>query len=212
MASIAATSSQRFWDRLAERYSKKPVPDEAAYQKKLELTRDFLAPDLEVFEFGCGTGSTAIAHAPYVRSIRAVDVSAKMLAIATRKSADQNARNITFERATIEELEIPGATYDVVMGHSILHLLRDRDAAIEKVYRILKPGGVFVSSTACIADHMKFFALVAPIGHFFRLIPYVSVFTSESLIESLTRTGFELELQWQPGKGQGVFIIGRKPE
>ena len=210
MASMAATSTQRFWDRLAERYSKKPVPDEAAYQKKLELTRDFLGPDLEVFEVGCGTGSTAIAHAPYVRNIRAVDVSANMLAIAKRKAADKRIENVDFERATIEELEIPDATYDVVMGHSILHLLRERDAVIQKVHQMLKPGGVFVSSTACIADHMKWFGLVAPIGHFFGLIPYVSVFSGDQLVQSLIDAGFDLELQWQPGKGRGVFIIARK--
>ena len=210
MASIALTSSQRFWDRLADRYSKKPVPDEAAYQQKLELTRDFLGRDMDVFEFGCGTGSTAIAHAPYARSIRAVDVSVNMLAIAKTKAESKGVRNVVFEHATIEELEVPDASYDVVMGHSILHLLRDRDGAIAKVHRMLKPGGVFVSSTACIADHMKFFGLVAPVGHFLRLIPYVSVFTSEDLVQSLTAAGFDLELQWQPGKARGLFIIARK--
>ena len=54
----------RFWDRVAEGYAKKPVADEAAYQKKLQVTRDYFRPDMEVLEFGCGTGSTAIAHAP----------------------------------------------------------------------------------------------------------------------------------------------------
>ena len=60
----------KFWDRHAERYAKSPVADEASYQKKLQVTREYLRPDMEILEFGCGTGSTAITHAPYVKHIR----------------------------------------------------------------------------------------------------------------------------------------------
>ncbi|MDJ0945640.1 MAG: hypothetical protein QNJ30_19405 [Kiloniellales bacterium] len=41
----------RFWDRIAERYSKRPVADEAAYQRKLEVTREYFRPEMEVLEF-----------------------------------------------------------------------------------------------------------------------------------------------------------------
>jgi len=78
--------SAKFWDRIADRYSRKPVADEAAYQKKLQVTREYLRPDMEVLEFGCGTGSTAIVHAPCVKQIRAIDVSAKMIEIARHKA------------------------------------------------------------------------------------------------------------------------------
>jgi ubiquinone/menaquinone biosynthesis C-methylase UbiE len=77
----------RFWDRLAKRYAKKPVADEATYQRKLQITRDHLSPAMEILEFGCGTGSTAITHAPHVRHLRAIDISSKMLEIAQGKAA-----------------------------------------------------------------------------------------------------------------------------
>ena len=54
----------KFWNKLADKYSRQSVRDEAGYQKKLEVTREYLQPDMEVLEIGCGTGSTAIAHAP----------------------------------------------------------------------------------------------------------------------------------------------------
>ena len=69
----------KFWDKRAEGYSKSPVADEESYQKKLQVTREYLKPDMEILEFGCGTGSTAITHAPCVKHIRAIDVSSKML-------------------------------------------------------------------------------------------------------------------------------------
>ncbi len=74
--------STKFWDRIAERYSKQPVADEASYQKKLQVTREYLHPDMHLLEFGCGTGSTAIAHAPYVEHIQAIDISSRMIEIA----------------------------------------------------------------------------------------------------------------------------------
>ena len=200
----------KFWDKNAERYAKRPVADEAAYQKKLQITRDYLRPDMEVLEFGCGTGSTAIAHAPYVKHIRAIDISAKMIEIAQGKADAGGIGNVTFEQSTIDDLDVPNETFDAVMGHSILHLLENKEDAIAKVHQMLKPGGVFVSSTACIGDVLKIFKVIAPIGRFFGVLPLVKVFTVKELEDSLTVAGFAIDTQWQPGKSKGVFIVAKK--
>ena len=94
--------SARFWDKMAERYSRRPIADEAAYEKKLQVTREYFRPDMQVLEFGCGTGSTAIAHAPYVERIHAIDISSKMIGIAQGKAAAAKVENVDFEQATIE--------------------------------------------------------------------------------------------------------------
>lgn len=62
-----------FWDRLADKYAAQPIADEDAYRTKLARTQAHLTPEMDIFEFGCGTGGTAIAHAPHVRSVRAID-------------------------------------------------------------------------------------------------------------------------------------------
>ena len=100
---------------------------------------------MRVLELGCGTGSTAIYHAPVVQQIDATDLSANMLAIARQKAADAGVDNITFRQDSVESLTVPDGTYDAVLALSLLHLLRDREAAIAKIARLLKPGGVFVS-------------------------------------------------------------------
>ena len=202
----------KFWDRIAERYSKRPVADAASYQKKLQVTREYLRPDMEVLEFGCGTGSTAIIHAPHVKHIRAIDISSKMIEIARRKAAESQVENVTFEQSTIEAVAVADRSLDAVLGLSILHLLDNREEVIAKVRTMLKPGGLFVTSTACLGDTMKFFKLIGPIGHFLGLIPLVSVFTTEELEASLTNAGFDIDYQWQPGKGKAVFIVAKKPE
>ncbi len=202
--------STRFWDRTAERYSKRPVADEVAYLKKLQVTREYFQPDMEVLEFGCGTGSTAIAHAPYVKHILAIDISSRMIEIAQRKADAKNVDNVTFRRSNIDELSVSDQSLDVVLGLSILHLLENKEEVIAKVHKMLKPGGIFVTSTACIGDMMKFFRVILPIGRFFGLMPLVKVFTRKELEDSLTDSSFDIDYQWQPGKGKSVFIVAKK--
>lgn len=202
--------SAKFWNKVAQRYSKQPIADEAAYQKKLRVTQEYLQPNMEVLEFGCGTGSTAIIHAPYVKHIRAIDISSKMIEIARGKAEAQNITNITFEQLGIDELSVPDGTFDVVLGLSILHLLENKEQVITKVHKMLKPGGFLVTSTTCIGDIMNVFKFIAPIGKFLGLMPLVKVFTVQELEESLTNNGFTIDYNWQPSKDKAVFIIGKK--
>ena len=200
----------RFWDRIAARYAKSPVSDEAAYQKKLSATREYFRPDMRVLEFGCGTGSTALAHAPYVAHVRATDISANMIEIARGKAEATRVKNVTFEQASIEELDVAPESIDVVLGLSILHLVADKEAAIAKVYRMLKPGGVFVSNTACLGDKLKFFKVIGPMGRWLGLIPRVAVFSRQELDDSLTAAGFSIDYQWQPTPTKAAFIVAKK--
>ena len=70
---------------------------------------------------------------------------------------------------------------------------------------MLKPGGVFVTSTVCIAEKMWYMKLVTPIGRLFGFMPLVRVFTIKQLVDSLTAVGFEIDHQWQPPKDVSVF-------
>ncbi len=202
--------STKFWDKIAKRYSKQPIADEAAYQKKLQVTREYFQPDMEVLEFGCGTGSTAITHAPYVKHIHAIDISSEMIKIAQGKACAEKVTNVTFERSTIEEFSISDQSLDAVLALSILHLLQNKEEVIAKAHRMLKPGGIFVTSTACLGDTMKYIKLIAPIGKFLGLMPLVKVFTTKELRDNLSDAGFQIDYLWQPGKGKAVFIVAKQ--
>ena len=212
------TQAAQFWDKIAQKYAKQPISDEAAYQKKLQVTRNYFQPSMNVLEFGCGTGSTAIAHAPYVRQIRAIDFSSKMIAIAQEKADTQNIQNVTFEQANIDELSVSDQTYDAVLGLNVLHLLANKEAAISKVYNLLQPGGVFITSTICLGDTMAWFKLIATVGKALGLFPLVKVFTIKDLEKSLTDAGFEIDYHWQAGEYKSpignakiAFIVAQKP-
>jgi len=210
---VRMNNSAKFWDKVAERYSRQPVADEAAYQEKLQVTREYFQPYMEVLEFGCGTGSTAIEHAPYVKHIRAIDISSKMIAIARAKADASNVSNITFEKSNIDEFSVPDQSFDAVLGLNILHLVDSKEEVIARVYEILKPGGVFVSSTACLGDSMlRLLKLVVPLGRTLNVMPMVRVFTSIELESAITDAGFQIDRHWQQGKGSAVFIVARKTE
>ena len=199
-----------FWDLLAKRYSKQPIADQAAYEKKLEVTRSYLTPESEVFEFGCGTGSTALTHAPYVKHILATDGSAKMINIAQEKADKAHIENVTFETTTIDAFAPAKASYDVVLGMSILHLLTDKEAAIAKVHDMLKPGGVFISSTVCIGNPPFYAKAIAKLGGIFGLT--LRLFTEEALIKNLTDAGFTIDYRWKPESDEirAVFVVAKK--
>lgn len=205
-------TQQAFWNRLADRYAAQPVADEAAYQTKLAATRRHLRPDMVLFEFGCGTGSTALVYAPYVRHVRAVDFSERMIEIARAKAEQAGIGNVSFETASIESAELAPESLDMVLGLSILHLLKDKRAAVAKSYRALKPGGLFVTSTACLAEMMPWVRLITPLSNRLSFLPHLDPMTRTQLRQLMQASGFTVEHEWQPNRKAAVFMMARKPE
>ena len=200
----------RFWDKRAKKYSQRPVAAQASYEKKLDITRSYFTPNSEVLEIGCGTGSTALAFAANVKHILATDISPEMIGIARDKAKAAQIENISFETRAVDDQGIPESRYDVIMAHNLLHLLKDPEAAIVAACRGLKPGGVFVTSSACIGDMSWYFRILAPVGHFLRLFPLIQVFTQTQLKQSHIEAGFEIDQEWLPKKNAAVFIVAIK--
>ena len=201
----------RFWNKIAEKYASRPIEDPEAYQRKLAETQALLKPDMRLLEIGCGTGGTAIAHAPYVARIDAVDISENMLAIARAKAADAGVEKIRFETAAIDGLSLEAESYNMVLALSILHLLEDRGPVIERIYDWLKPGGYFISSTVCLRDHMAYIRFIFPLLRPLGLVPLVRVFGEAELIAGIQEAGFVIEKKLRPKPSAAVFIIARKP-
>jgi ubiquinone/menaquinone biosynthesis C-methylase UbiE len=200
-----------FWDKHAEKYAQRPIADQESYDKKLEMTRSYFRNDSEVLEIGCGTGSTALAHAPYVKHILATDISPAMIEIARGKAEAGRIDNVAFEVQGFEGLKIRESAYDAILALNLLHLLEAPQAAVTAAWRGLKSGGVFVTSTACVGDMSWYFRVIARVGHFIGLIPLVRVFSLSRLVQGLIDAGFVIDQQWVPKKNAAAFIIARKP-
>ena len=202
--------SVKFWNRIAKRYSKKPVENEQDYKKKLQITQDYLKPEMNVLEFGCGTGSTAIIHAGYVKNITAIDSSIEMINIAVKKAIEANINNVSFKMSSIEDLDMRLESIDVILALSIIHLIDNKELVLNKVNKILKEGGLFFSSTVCQGGLPKIIKIILSILMKFGLIPYICFFTVEELKQKIENAGFNIELLWHPEKSKAVFIVAKK--
>lgn len=220
--SEAEAKMARFWNRLANFYYKQPIRDEASYLTKIEITRKYLTAQSRVLEFGCGTGGTALLHAPYVEHYHAIDVSSNMIAIAkeqqrlaneAKASDGEPTYDLQFECIGIDVLQAPPASYDVVLGLSILHLLPQKKDVLEKVHGLVTPGGYFISSTMCMKDFSGFFLRnILSFLAFLGVVPPMDPFTKSELIESIKSAGFTIEEEYHPenDKGKAVFLVARK--
>jgi 2-polyprenyl-3-methyl-5-hydroxy-6-metoxy-1,4-benzoquinol methylase len=206
------SESDKFWDKKAEGYAKSPISDEKTYQRKLSETQKYFTPDMRVLEFGCGTGATAVHHAPHVLHIDAMDISENMLESGRRRASESNVENITFTRGTLTGFNADTASLDAVLGLNVIHLLPDRQSVLTEVARILKPGGVFVSSTGCLgSSYLRFIKLLVPLGKLLGLMPDIFILTESELAREVTDAGFTIENQWHHGmKDIDVFMIARK--
>ena len=206
------SKSDKFWDKTAEKYSKKAVPDEERYKQKLSETQEFLTQDMHVLEFGCGTGTTALHHSPYVKKIEAIDVSEKMIDIGRVKAEAEEISNLTFNRGTLEEFKADSSSLDAVLGLNVIHLVPDRTELIAEVARILKPGGIFVSSTGCLGNsYFRFLKILLPILKPLGIMPDVFMFSEAELTTEIRNAGFSIERQWHYGpQNIEVFIIAKK--
>lgn len=202
-----------FWDKIANKYAARPIADEDAYEVKLKKTQEFFTQEMEVLEFGCGTGGTALTHAPHVNRYTAIDISSKMIEIAKQKQGNELSDKLNFRVATLDEYQSVSEAYDAILGLSILHLLSDYREVIQQVYKMLKPGGIFVTNTGCLNDHMSLMRFIIPIMQFFRFAPHVEFFSRADLENAMETAGFELEFKWMPPKTKtSYFLIARKPE
>ncbi|MDJ0929243.1 MAG: class I SAM-dependent methyltransferase [Gammaproteobacteria bacterium] len=197
----------RFWDRIAERYAKKPVPDQQVYEAKLAKTDSYLKPTDRVLEIGCGTGTTALHHAPKAAHVLATDISTGMIKIARAKAKAAGFTNVDFEVASVDDLKVAPGSLDVILAHSILHLLPDVDQVLVKLHAMLKPGGLLISSTPCVGDFMPVLRYVVPLGSRLGVMPWVNVFRKAELDDWLREAGFVAKESWHPSPKGGFYIV-----
>ena len=202
-------TAKGFWNWTAKRYSRQAITDEASYQKKLAMTKKHLTPNTRVVEFGCGTGSTAVVHAPTVKSYHAIDVAENMIEIARAKAGEAGLSNIEFTVGTLEEANAPDESCEAVLALNILHLVPDLLGTISTVARILVPGGRFFSSTVCLKDLKGPLRRIALIAKVLPFLPTVGSISVADLKRHMEDAGFAIEESFEQAPGV-VFVVAVK--
>ena len=203
----------RFWDRIARKYAADPIKDMDGYARTVDRTRHYLRSTDTVLELGCGTGTTALKLAPHVSRIVATDLSDEMIAIAREKAAAQACHNAEFTAATPERAAWPDGAFDAALAFNLWHLVADRTSALAHIHRVLKPGGLFVSKTPCLAEMNPLIRLALPVAQLVGKAPYVAVFSAAALEREIEAAGFAIIERARHGSGRKdprIFIVARK--
>ena len=127
----------------------------------LEESLATIAAPLEgrsALEIGCGSGPISCYLAGRGLAVRGLDVSPTALEMARQHAAERGLK-VQFDSADICNFPEQRERYDVIVDGHCLHyfvLDEDRRKAFAVIYRLLKPGGLFVIET--MISHPAFVA------------------------------------------------------
>ena len=154
----------RYHDVAASSYDSKWGIDfgEIGQTQVLGKLRKLLGPEVSrgygrSLEIGAGTGyfSLNLLQAGVVREATCTDISPGMVSTL----ADNAARlglNVRAARADAESLPFGDESFDLVLGHAVLHHLPDLRRAFSEFHRVLRPGGriVFAGEPSRFGDRL----------------------------------------------------------
>ena len=102
-------------------------------------------PHPRALEIGAGTGFFLLNlwQAGVLTEGDVTDISAGMVQ-AARRNAEALGMTVSGQVADAESLPYEDDSFDLVVGHAVLHHIPDVELALREVLRVLKPGGRFV--------------------------------------------------------------------
>ncbi|HET7600251.1 MAG TPA: metalloregulator ArsR/SmtB family transcription factor [Gemmatimonadales bacterium] len=139
-----------------------------------------LDEDWAVGDLGCGTGQLALAFAPFVRRVIAVDQSRAMLAAARARLRDwPNAETRVGE---LEDLPVEAGELDVALLSLVLPYVVEPRRVLAEAFRTLRPGGrvLVVDMTPHARDEYR-----QTMGHLWQ------GFSADQMTQWLAQAGFE---------------------
>ncbi|MDQ5985951.1 MAG: 2-methoxy-6-polyprenyl-1,4-benzoquinol methylase, mitochondrial [Syntrophus sp. SKADARSKE-3] len=106
-----------------------------------------LTAEMDVLDYGCGTGLLTLALQPHVRTITGADTSIGMLDVFKGKIEAQGLTNVTIQYLDADQGIGLTGSYHLITSSMTLHHVEDPPTIIRKLYEHLYPGGYL-----CIAD------------------------------------------------------------
>ncbi len=147
-------------------------------------------PGERILDLGCGDGQLTARLVATGAIVAGVDASAEMLAAA-------RSRGIDAHEGRAEALPFADRSFNAVFSNAALHWVRDQDAMMTEVRRVLGPGGRFVAEMGghgnIAAIRVALTAVLARHGYGDREGGVNYFPTPESYERRLTRHGFRVE-------------------
>ena len=203
-----------FWNDRAEQYSHQPVENIDAFERKIAITSSRISPQDVVLDIGCGTGSLALRLAPSAAQVHGLDLSREMVRIANDKARAEGVDNVTFHTGPFDEsfTAFEPESLDGICAYSLLHLVEDRPAVLAQIYRLLVPGGFFISSTVCVGESWLPYGPILRTMRWLGKAPLVKVVSKQTLENEVREAGFvDLSQPDVGAKPNIAFMVATKP-
>ncbi len=143
--SIRTQHQEKTWSKRAASWDHSSMP---GLEKIAAAVLDYAAPveGCDVVDLGCGSGQLTLDLARQAKSVLAVDFSAEMLELLGQRAAKAGLGNISTRRCTLQALDLPPASLDLIVTNYALHHLRhpEKAALLHQAARWLRPGGRIV--------------------------------------------------------------------
>jgi ubiquinone/menaquinone biosynthesis C-methylase UbiE len=157
----------RYHDVAAESYDSKWGIDfgDVGQTQVLGKLRKLLGPELDdgydrSLEIGAGTGyfTLNLLQAGVVAEATCTDISPGMVATLAG-NAQRLGLDVRTSRADAEALPFADGSFDLVLGHAVLHHLPNLRRAFAEFHRVLRPGGriVFAGEPSRVGDRIAAF-------------------------------------------------------
>jgi SAM-dependent methyltransferase len=137
---VTDDAARRQWAAVAERYGadwrQSSAPDLGWLVAALDP-----APTDRAIDVGTGGGHAALALAPTVASVAAVDPTPEMLDVARGLAEARGAANVAFTLAAAEALPFPDSSFDAAISRFSIHHWPQPGSAFQEIARVVRPGG-----------------------------------------------------------------------
>jgi ubiquinone/menaquinone biosynthesis C-methylase UbiE len=142
------TDERKDFDKEAAQWDANPGRVKLANEVADAIIRE-AAPgrEMDVLDFGCGTGLVTLRLRPLVRTVTGVDSSPGMLGVLEGKITSQGLTGVRTQLADFEKNERVQGAYHLLVSSMTLHHVPDSAALFQQWYELLLPGGL-----VCFAD------------------------------------------------------------
>jgi ubiquinone/menaquinone biosynthesis C-methylase UbiE len=139
---------KRDFDKDAETWDENPTRVKLANTICDSIVKHIrLLPDMNVLDFGCGTGLISLNLHAGVHSVTGVDSSNGMLDILNAKITRQGIQNVSTVHLDIDKGEVLCGLYSLVVSSMTLHHIRNIPEILNQFFAVLDDSGAI-----CIAD------------------------------------------------------------
>jgi len=201
--------SEKFFDRVSKKMNK-PMKLKQTALKTIASTSKFLKTDYVVLDFGCGPGTITNEIAENVKMIHAIDLSSGMIEVAKGKSEERKIKNVNFTQSTIFDERFESESFDVILTFNVLHYIEDTQKIMQRVNELLKPGGVFISATACLRERRSFLSILMVLLTKIRIIPAMRFFKISELENIIEKGKFRIMETKNLSNLPDCFIVAKK--